>query len=54
MIRVIRVIEYEYPSMKEYLLDRQRWTNSSPPGNPNKMISTHFISNSFKETENNG
>lgn len=30
-IRVLRVIEYEYPDYKAYEHDREQWTEKTPP-----------------------
>ena len=32
-IRVLRLLEYTYPSVEDYEQDRARWTLKSPPGN---------------------
>ena len=39
MIRVLRVLEYEYETAQYMTDDMQRWTVNSPPSNTMKMTS---------------
>lgn len=42
MIRVIRILEYTYPTLEDYLMDKQHWTLKSPSYPHMSMRSVSF------------